>query len=115
MNDLSASNWHNAVHLDREDRPAVKREIEYPPKTRPRARRRWGGRLVSLGALLALASGLSFGAWGNYSQHEEVIATARQESDFVPTLRVATIAPSPGTRSVTLPGTTAAFASSSPI
>jgi multidrug efflux pump subunit AcrA (membrane-fusion protein) len=59
---------------------------------------------------LALAGALSLGAWRNYSQHEEVMTTARQESDFVPSLCVATVAPGPGATSVTLPGTTAAFA-----
>ena len=38
------------------------------------------------------------------------MATAEQERDFVPAVRVATVEPSPGTISVTLPGTTAAFA-----
>ncbi len=110
MNDLGAPNWSNVIHLDRQDRPAVAREIANPSQHRRRARRRWRGRLFALGGLAALAGGLSLGAWGNYSQHEEVIASARQESDFVPSLRVATVAPSPGTTSVTLPGTTAAFA-----
>ena len=53
------------------------------------------------------------GAWGNYSQQQEVTATAKQERDFVPTLRVATVEPSPATVSVSLPGTTAAFAAAS--
>ena len=108
MNDLHAPDWNNVIHLDRQDRPAVERETENAP--RRRRRRRWGGRLVSLGGLLALAGSLSFGALGNFSQHKEVMATAEQESDFVPSLRVATVAASPGTMSVTLPGTTAAFA-----
>jgi RND family efflux transporter MFP subunit len=60
--------------------------------------------------LLLLAGGLLQGTWGNYSQHQEVMATARQELDFVPSVRVATVEASPGTVSVTLPGTTAAFA-----
>ena len=94
MNDLHAPDWNNVIY-------------NAPRRGR---RRRWGGRLVSLGGLLALAGGLSFGAWGNNAQHEQVMATAKQESDFVPSLRVATVAASPGTMSVTLPGTTAAFA-----
>jgi RND family efflux transporter MFP subunit len=53
------------------------------------------------------------GARGNYAQRQEVTATAKQERDFVPTLRVATVEPSPGTVSVSLPGTTAAFAAAS--
>jgi RND family efflux transporter MFP subunit len=73
-------------------------------------RRRWGGRLFVLGGFLLLVGGLSLGAWGNYSQQQEVMATARRERDFVPSLRVAMVETSPGTFSVTLPGTTAAFA-----
>ena len=38
------------------------------------------------------------------------MATAEQERDFVPSLRVATVEASPSTQSVTLPATTAAFA-----
>jgi RND family efflux transporter MFP subunit len=60
--------------------------------------------------LASLAGGLSLGAWGQYSQQRQTIATAQQERDFAPSVRVATVAPSPGTMSVTLPGTTAAFA-----
>jgi RND family efflux transporter MFP subunit len=108
MNDLGAPNWKNVIHLDRQDRPAVERETGSAPKQR--RRRRWGGRLVSLGGVLALAGGLSLGAWGNYSQREEVMTTARQESNFVPSLRVATVEANPGILSATLPGTTAAFA-----
>jgi RND family efflux transporter MFP subunit len=107
MNDLSASNWNNVIRLDRQDRPAVERETGNAPKLRPR--RRSGGRLFALGGFLLLAGGLSLGAWGNYSQQRQVTATAEEERDFVPSLRVATVAPSPGVISVSLPGTTAAF------
>jgi RND family efflux transporter MFP subunit len=41
---------------------------------------------------------------------QQVMATAGQERDFVPPVRVATVEASPGIVSVTLPGTTAAFA-----
>jgi RND family efflux transporter MFP subunit len=73
-------------------------------------RRRWGGRLFALGGIVLLAGGLSIGARGDYSQRREVTAPAEQERDSVPSLRVATVEASPGTVSVTLPGTTAAFA-----
>jgi RND family efflux transporter MFP subunit len=66
--------------------------------------------VFAFGGFLLLAGGLSMGARGNYSQQQEVTATARQERDFVPTLRVATVEASPDTVSVNLPGTTAAFA-----
>ena len=77
------------------------------------ARRRRGGRLVALAGCLLLAGSLSLGAWGHYARQQEVLATARQARDFVPTMRVAVVAPSPRTRSVSLPCTTAAFAAAS--
>jgi multidrug efflux pump subunit AcrA (membrane-fusion protein) len=107
MTDLGLSNWNNVIHLDRQDRPPVERETGNAPKQR--RRRRWGGRLFAFGGFLLLAGGLSLGAWGNYLQQQQVMATAEQARDFVPGLRVATVAASPGTMSVTLPGTTAAF------
>ncbi|HWX28975.1 MAG TPA: efflux RND transporter periplasmic adaptor subunit [Steroidobacteraceae bacterium] len=59
---------------------------------------------------MLLAGGLTLGGWGNYSLKQEVMATARQQLDFVPSLHVATVEANPATVSVTLPGTTAAFA-----
>src|SRR5580704_7005662 len=94
---------------DRHDKRASSGDIENRAKPRARAARRRGGRLFALGGLVLLAGGLSLGAWGNHSQQQEAMATSRQASEFVPSLRVATIEPSPGTVSVTLPGTTAAF------
>jgi RND family efflux transporter MFP subunit len=85
-------------------------DIGKPAKPHGRARRRLGGRLFALAPFLLLAGGLSLGAWGNYAQQQEVTAAAEQAREFVPTLRVATIEPSPGAVSVTLPGTTGAFA-----
>ena len=92
-----------------DDRP-VDRRTESPPKPRPTVQRRWGGRLFALGGFLVLATGVSLGAWRHYSQHQEVMATAERERDFVPSVRVATVEPNPGIVSVALPGTTAAFA-----
>jgi multidrug efflux pump subunit AcrA (membrane-fusion protein) len=72
--------------------------------------RRWGGRLFALGGFLLLAGGVALGAWRHYSQHQEVMATAERERDFVPSVRVAMVEANPGIMSVALPGTTAAFA-----
>ena len=110
MNDLGVRDRDDAIARDRQDNPAVEREIESPAKHHPRVRRRWGGRLFALGGFLLLAGGLSVGMWGKYSQQQQVRATAEQARDFVPTVRVATIEASPATVSVSLPGTTAAFA-----
>jgi RND family efflux transporter MFP subunit len=86
------------------------RSTESPLKPRPAVRRRWGGHLFALGGFLLLAGGVSLGAWRHYSQHQEVMATAERERDFVPSVRVATVEANPGIVSVALPGTTAAFA-----
>ena len=110
MNDLDLRDRDDAIDRDRRDNPAVDREIESPAKHRPRVRRRLGGRLFALGGFLLLAGGLSVGVWGQYSQQRQVMANAEQERNFVASVRVATVEASPATVSVTLPGTTAAFA-----
>jgi RND family efflux transporter MFP subunit len=110
MNDYS--DWLKDAILARQDTLARYQHIEKRLKGRKRPRR-WGGRVFALGGFLVLAAGLTMGARGNYAQRQEVTATAKQERDFVPTLRVATVEPSPATVSVSLPGTTAAFATAS--
>jgi len=110
MNDLELRDRDDVIDRDRRDNPAVDREIKSPAKHRPPVRRRWGGRLFALSAFFLLAGGLSLGVWGKISQQQQVMATTEQARDFVPRVRVATIEASPGTVSVTLPGTTAAFA-----
>jgi RND family efflux transporter MFP subunit len=110
MNDLFRPNGNDAIHRHQLDGPAFYREIDKPVARHPRVRRRRGGLLVALGGSLLLASGLMLGGWGNHTLKREVMATAKQEREFVPSLRVATIAANPATDSVTLPGTTAAFA-----
>jgi RND family efflux transporter MFP subunit len=108
MHDLDIHAQHDVINRDHPDNLPGDRNMENCQKRR--LRRRWGARLFALGGFVLLASGLSLGAWANYSQQQDVMATARQERDFVPTLRVATVEASPSTASVTLPGTTAAFA-----
>ncbi|MGO9423403.1 efflux RND transporter periplasmic adaptor subunit [Roseiarcus sp.] len=110
MNDLGFRNrtdGFTADHLD--DRP-FDRDPQTPQKPRPKARRRRGMRVFAVGAFLLVAGGVAFGAWSHYSQAQEVTATAEQERDFVPSVRVATVKASPTVMSVTLPATTAAFA-----
>jgi RND family efflux transporter MFP subunit len=108
MNDLEIYQRNDAISPNREGKRAGDRDMANRGKRR--LRRRWGGRLFALSGFLVLAAGVSMGGWGNYSQQQEVMATAKQERDFVPTLRVATIEASPRTVSASLPGTTAAFA-----
>jgi RND family efflux transporter MFP subunit len=111
MNDVHINSRNDAMSTNRkENRPAGR---DMADRGKRRLRSRWGGRLFALGGFLVLAVGLSMGAWGNYSQQQEVMAAAKQERDFVPSLRVATVEASPTTVPVSLPGTTAAFAAAS--
>jgi RND family efflux transporter MFP subunit len=110
MNDFDVCDRDDVIDRDRQDNPAVDREIKSPAKHDPQVRRRWGGRLFAVGGFLLLAGGLSLGVWGKISQEQQVMATAEQARDFVPSVDVATVEASPATFSVTLPGTTAAFA-----
>ncbi|MFZ0600407.1 MAG: efflux RND transporter periplasmic adaptor subunit [Roseiarcus sp.] len=96
------------IELDRRERPPVERETRDSPKQR--GRRRWGGRLFALGGIFALAGGLVVGTLGYLSRQQQVMAAAELARDFVPDVRVAAVEPSPAATSVTLPGTTAAFA-----
>jgi RND family efflux transporter MFP subunit len=95
--------------LFRQDGSTVERATGTPPKTRPYRRRRWGGWLLALGALVMLGGGLAFGAARYYTQYRDVRATAEQRRNFVPSVRVATVRPSDRITLVTLPATTLAF------
>ena len=78
-------------------------------KKPPAKGRRWVGPMLGVGVLLILAAALGYGALRYNSQHRDVLATAKQHRDFVPTVRVATVRASPGDVVVSLPATTAAF------
>jgi RND family efflux transporter MFP subunit len=110
MNDLFRPNRTDVIDPKRLDGPTLRRGIERQPAQRKPVRRRREGRLFAIGGFVSLAIGLSLGGWKGYSLKQEIMATAKQERDFVPSLRVATVEANTGTVSVTLPGTTAAFA-----
>jgi RND family efflux transporter MFP subunit len=109
VNDLGNHDRNGAINSDREN---SRRESEpgKPPKGPNRPRRRRGGRLFGLGGFVLLAAGLTLGGWGDYSLKREVATTAKRERDFVPSLHVATVEANAKTVTVSLPGTTAAFA-----
>jgi len=108
MNDLDIHDRNDAMNQDHQNNRPGDRNMENRQKHRLRRRR--GPRLFALGGASLLAGGLSLGAWGQYSQQQQVMATATQGRDFVASVRVTTVEASPNTVSVTLPGTTAAFA-----
>jgi len=69
-----------------------------------------GGRIAAFSAVLIVPAALGSGAWSHYARQREVIATAEQERDFVPQVRVAKVEPSDPIEVVKLPATTSAFA-----
>jgi len=115
MNEFDLNDPNDAISQDRQGDQVGNPAGDHNPRSprKHRSRRRWGGRLFAVGGFGLLACGLSLGAWANYSQQQQVVATAEQERDFVPSVRVATVGESSGTVLVTLPATTAAFAAAS--
>jgi RND family efflux transporter MFP subunit len=109
MNDLFRPNSNDAFDPERLDSPMLRREIGKQPAQRKPVRRQRGLRLFALGGFVSLAIGLSLGGWKDYSLKQEIMATAKQERDFVPSFHVTTVEANPATVSVSLP-TTAAFA-----
>jgi RND family efflux transporter MFP subunit len=104
MNDAPIRDQHETQTSD-PDAKTVK-----SPRPRSRARRRRGGRVFALGAFLLLTTGISLGASRHHSQRQQVMATAEEMREFAPTVSVGQVEASPSVVSVTLPGTTAAFA-----
>jgi len=75
------------------------------PHAKSSARRRVLGIVV-----LLLAGALGIGIWRHHSLNAQIMATAEQHRDFVPSVRTAPVRASGSTRSVSWPGTTEAFA-----
>ena len=89
--------------------PAPDREAPEAPPSGPSRRRGPGGRLLGLGVLLLFIAALGLGFWRHYEQQRQVMDTAEQQADFVPTVRVENVAQRLGTQDVTLPATTLGF------
>jgi RND family efflux transporter MFP subunit len=94
--------------LERAPPAALYRETARPP-VREKPRARTGRRILGIGALGLLLGALAIGGWRHFTQNAQVMATAQQRQDFVPSLRVAQVRSSGSTRSVTLPATTDAY------
>jgi RND family efflux transporter MFP subunit len=68
-----------------------------------------GALIAALGAALLLCGALAVGFWQHYALQAQVMATAEQHRDFVPSVRIAPVRASSMTMSVTWPGATEAF------
>jgi RND family efflux transporter MFP subunit len=83
------------------------REVEHGAPSRRSGR--GGRRLLGLGALLILSGAIGYGGWRHYQVRTEVLATAEQTRDFVPSVLTAPVRASTPTVSVFWPGSTLAF------
>jgi len=79
------------------------------PPSVPRRRGGPGRRLLGLGVLTLLTASLALGIWRHYEQHRQVIDTAEQQANFVPSVRVDEVRQRLGRMQVTLPATTLGF------
>src|SRR6201988_2450843 len=89
--------------------PAPDRDTPETPPSGPARRGGSGRRLLGLGVLVLFVSALSLGVWRHYEQHRQVMDTAEQQANFVPSVRVEAVAQRFGRMHVTLPATTLAF------
>jgi RND family efflux transporter MFP subunit len=89
--------------------PAPDQDAPEIPPSRPSRRRGRGGRLLGLGVFLLFVAALGLGGWRHYQQHRQVMDTAERQANFVPTVRVESVAQRLGTQHVTLPATTLGF------
>ena len=84
------------------------RESPAAGQQRPQPRRA-GRRLVAFGVLALLIASLVVGLWQHYGRYSQAMATAAQQRDFVPLVRVQEVRASDDIMLVTLPATTLGF------
>ena len=106
MNDVERSRAPAKVA----DPPAEAPEARKPEIFVPSEGARHGGRWFFIGVAVLLVGALALGFWRHYTLHAQVMSTADQRRDFVPSVRVAPVRASASTVSITWPGTTEAFA-----
>ena len=75
----------------------------------PRRPRRAGRRVVASGVLVLLIAGLLVGLWQHYGRYSQAMATAAEQRDFVPLVRVEEVRASDDVMLVALPATTLGF------
>jgi len=90
--------------------PPERRESRKTETAAPPAGAMRGGRFFAVGVAVLLLGALAIGFWHHYTLHAQVMATAEERRDSVPSVRVAAVRASGSTISVTWPGTTEAFA-----
>jgi RND family efflux transporter MFP subunit len=105
---MATRNDARPVELLRPSEPEPVREPEREVEHGRPARGASGVKL-GLGALIILSCAVGYGAWRHYQLHTEVLATAEQTRDFVPTVLTAPVRASAPTMSVVWPGSTEAF------
>ena len=106
MNDVERSRAPAKVA----DPPAEGPEARKPEIFVPSEGARHGGRWFFIGVAVLLVGALALGFWRHYTLHAQVMSTADQRRDFVPSVRVAPVRASASTVSITWPGNTEAFA-----
>ncbi len=80
------------------------------PAARPEQAKGLGGAsILGLAVVILLCGALAIGFWQHYRLHAQVMSTAEQLRDFVPSVRAAPVRASASTMSVSWPGTTEAF------
>jgi RND family efflux transporter MFP subunit len=89
--------------------PAPDRDAPEPPPGGPSGPGRIGRRGLGLGVLVLFIGALAIGVWRHYEQYRQVMDTAQQQADFVPTVRVEDVGQQFGRVDVTLPATTLGF------
>jgi RND family efflux transporter MFP subunit len=87
---------------------ATDEKTEASPTSDKGTHRVWGRRL-GLGLLLLLLGALAWGTWRHFALYRQVLDTAEDLRNFVPTVRVGEVKASGETIRMTLPATTSAF------
>src|ERR1700739_4520862 len=101
---------HAEPALDRSGDAASAGTDEAPGVLRKKPRRHFGSNVVPVAALLLLLPGsLVAGAMRHHEAARSGAITAEQQRSLVPNVRVATVRPSDGMMTVSLPATTTAF------
>jgi RND family efflux transporter MFP subunit len=81
-----------------------------PDSAAPKAQRSRGRRVLAAALALLLCGALGVGFWRHYTLHAQVMATAQQRQEFIPSVRTAPVRASASTIAARWPGTTEAFA-----